>query len=308
MNRVDNILLEYDPTGTVNLREPAAVEAAISEILTRRYGSAYNQQLLRRSMADLVRCYRGQYPWLMRSDTLYHDLRHALETGLTMARLVDGDCESSGSGCSPMDAEQALLGIILALFHDVGLIRRVGETNAWGAEFLLVHETRSVQFVMTYLWSTPLIGFANKAELIMPTKLNFSIPDDWSAEDHKMASMIATADLLSQMADRCYLEKCRDFLFLEFCAVGLAGKPDSLYPDPLSLLRNTPNFVVGLAHNRLDREFHGVSHLVEAHFNGTDPYQDAISKHLHYLGRLLESDNLAGLRRRPQPYVDDVTV
>jgi hypothetical protein len=308
MNREDNILLEYDPTGTVNLREPASVEVAIIKILDRLYGDGYNRQLLLSVMRDVVRCYRGQYPGLMRSDTLYHDLRHALESGLTMARLIDGDWESGGLDSQPLDADHALLGIFLALFHDIGLIRRAGEANSWGAEFLPIHEERGVQFMLTYLWSTPLVGFANKAELIMPTKLDFHIPDDWSEHDRKIASMIATADLISQMADRCYLEKCRDFLFLEFCAIGLAGQSDSYYPDPETLLRNTPNFVMGYAHDRLDREFHGVSHLIEAHFNGANPYQDATSRHINYLAGLLKSDNLAGLRRRPRPYVDDVVV
>lgn len=306
MNREDNILLEYDPTGTVNLREPAAVESAIMDMMHRRYGNAYNRPLLQQFMRDLLRCYRGQFPGLLRSDTLYHDLRHALDTGLAMARLIDGDWAAGGPDSAPLNADQALLAIFLALFHDVGLIRRMDESHHWGAEFLPVHEKRGIQFMLTYLWSTPLIGHANKAELIMATKLDFSIPKDWSDQDHKISSMIATADLLSQMSDRCYLEKCRDFLFREFCAIGIAGAPGCVFPDPETLLRETPNFVHGFAHNRMEKEFRGVSHLIEARFYGSNPYQDAISRHLDYLADLLEQDNLAGLRRRPIPYLDDV--
>lgn len=302
MNQSDFALREYDPSGSVNLRDPAAVEAAIGAILDRRYGM-YDRLFLQHCIRDLVSCYCGKYPGLMLCDTLYHDLRHALETGLTMARMIDGDCEAGGQDGPPLDARQALLGIGLALFHDIGLLRRDGETALWGAQLLPIHEERGVKFMLTYLWSTSLIDCANKAELIMPTKLTFSIPPDWPQEDRKIASMIASADLISQMADRCYLEKCRDFLFLEFSAIGLAGLPDSVYPDPSTLLRKTPGFVRGFAMDRLEREFKGIFRLIAAHFSGKNPYQDAIFRHLDYLLDLLESENLSGLRRHPQPFV-----
>ena len=299
MNPALSTNTEYDPTGTVDLHDPAAVEAAVSAILDRRYCDAYDRQLLQRCVTDLIRCYRGSYPGLLQCDTPYHSLRHALETGLTMARLIDGDIEAGGREGPPLDARQALLGICLAFFHDIGLLRHESESGLWGAQLLPVHEERGVKFARTYLCTTSLTDYANKAELIMPTKLTFNIPVDWAAEDRKIASMVASADLLSQMADRDYLEKCHDFLFLEYAAIGMAGKPDSPYPDAATFLRKTPDFVLGFARDRLEREFRGVSHLIKMHFNGVDPYQDAISGHMDYLAGLLQANNLAGLRRRP---------
>lgn len=304
MDQAANSLLECDPTGTVNLHNPAAIEAAIGLILDRRYGGAYDRSLLQRGIDDLVRCYCGRYPGLMPCDTPYHGLRHALETGLTMARLIDGDCAAGGREGPPLDARQALLGIVLAFFHDVGLLRRGSETDIWGAQLLPIHEERGVEFLSAYLQTTSLAACADQAGLIMPTKLTFSIPADWTAEERKLASMIASVDLISQMADRCYLEKCRDYLFREFVAIGLAGTPDSPYPDAATLLSKTPGFVRGFARDRLDREFRGISRLMEAHFNGVDPYWDAISRHLDYLERQLLNGDLAGLRRRPQAFVD----
>ena len=303
MKRKDISLADYDPTGLINLRDPAAVEASIVAILDRRYGDAYDRALLRRSVVDLVSCYRGLYPGLMRCDTLYHDLRHALETGLTMARLIDGDFEVGGQEGPPLTADQALLGISLAFFHDVGLLRREDETIQWGAELLPIHEERGVKFMRNYFSETSLKQSAEKSELIMPTKLTFSIPEEWSREDRNIGSMIASADLISQMADRCYLEKCRDFLYAEFGAIGLSGKPGSLYPDAATLLRKTPGFVEGFAMDRLNREFRGIFHLIEAHFSGENPYLDAISRHLDYLANMLDSKNPRGLRRHPQPFV-----
>src|SRR5882757_9065136 len=34
--------------------------------------------------------------------------------------------------------------------------------------------------------------------------------------DRKLGHLLGTADLIAQMADRCYLEKCRDRLYPEF--------------------------------------------------------------------------------------------
>ncbi len=297
-------LVEYDPTGTVNLCEPAKVEEAIKAILDKRYGDSYDAGLLNRAITDLVAAYRGDYPGLMRCDTQYHDLRHALETGLTMARMIDGDFVAGMSdGRERISAEWAMLGILLAFFHDIGLLRRDSEAALWGAELLPIHEERGVELMRTYLATTSLAPIAAKAELIMPTKLVFHIPDDWPQLDRKLGSMIATADLMSQMADRCYLEKCRDFLYLEFSAIGLAGRPGTPYPDPLTLLHKTPAFYSGFVRDRLEGEFGNLYLLIDAHFGGTNPYQDAIQRHLEYLSELLAAEDFSGLRRNPQPFV-----
>ena len=309
MEELDSQIREYDPTGKVNLRDPAEVEAAIKGIFDARYGRHYDAGLLHRAVVDLASAYRGSYPGLMRCDTQYHDLRHALETGLTMARMIDGDFNlAAQEGYDSLGAERAVLGIVLALFHDVGLLRRDYEAGLQGAELLPVHEERGVGFLIPYLSITTLTASADKAELIMPTKLIFKIPPDWPQPDKKLASMIATADLLSQMADRCYLEKCRDFLYLEFTAIGLAGKPDSPYPSPAILLQKTPDFYSGFVRDRLEHEFGGVHRLIDAHFGGTNPYQLAILRHLDYLSRLLAAENYAALRRLPSAFVGEMSV
>jgi len=309
MDKIDIQLKEHDPTGEVNLRDPAEVGAAIKEMLDLRYGREYDAGLLQQALADLTTAYRGGYPDLMRCDTQYHDLRHALETGLTMARMIDGDFHlAAAGGYAPIGADRALLGIVLALFHDVGLLRHGNEAGLQGAELLPVHEERGVEFLVPYLSLTSLTAIAEKAELIMPTKLIFRIPPDWPQPDKKLASMIATADLLSQMADRCYLEKCRDFLYLEFMAIGLAGKPDSPYPSPAILLQKTPTFYTGFVRDRLEHEFAGVHRLIDAHFGGTNPYQMAIQRHLDYLSRLLAAENLSALRRQPSAFVGEMSV
>ena len=40
--------------------------------------------------------------------------------------------------------------------------------------------------------------------------------------DRKLGQLLGTADMTAQMADRCYLEKCRDRLYPEFVLGGVA--------------------------------------------------------------------------------------
>ena len=294
-----------DPTDEVYLADPSMVEQAIKVILDSLYGKNYDSALLTTAIEDLVQAYRGNYPGLLRCDTLYHDLRHALETGLTTARLLDGHAKSLAPyhAGKYIDGEHALLAVLLALFHDIGLQRRESEAHLWGPMLIPVHEERGVEFMQRYLSQTTLAPFAEKSILIMPTKLIFKIPDTWNAFDRRLASIVASADLLSQLADRCYLEKCRDFLFVEFSAFGLAGKIDSPYPDRETLLTKTPEFFAGIIQQRLEEEFQGVHRLIEAHTGGKNPWTESINRNMTFLNDILSSKDFSRLHRHPQTVI-----
>lgn len=295
----------HDPTGEVDLENFREVEAAIGTIMSKLYGAAWRGEELAAAVNTVVDAFRGEHAGLLRCDTPYHDLPHALETGLAMARLLDGYARSlkSGSG-EGIDSDRALLGILLAIGHDLGMLRHEEEQHLWGAVLTPIHEERGVDFLRRYLAQTPLAQFADKAELIMATRLGFAMPAAWSRSDRLLASLVASADLLSQMADRCYLEKCRDFLFLELSAAGLAGTASSRFPDRETLLAKTPAFYTDLVRRRLDEEFSGVHRLMAHHFDGRDPYGEAIHRNLDYLNELLASGDFTRLRRQPRPFVD----
>ena len=296
---------QLDPTHQVFLHDPAMVEKAIKEILDPIYGNSYDAELLSRAIHDLVQAYRGDYPGLLRCDTLYHDLRHALETGLTTARLLDGNAKSlkPGEEHNHFDADHALLAVLLALYHDIGLQRRVDEENLWGPVLIPIHEERGVTFMEKYLATTSLSRLANKSFTIMATKLIFNMPDTWSAFDRRLASIVASADLMSQMSDRYYLEKCRDFLFVEFSAIGLAGKLDSVYPDRETLLAKTPDFFKWVINQRLEEEYSGVYRLIEAHTGGGNPWMESIEQNMAFLNEILCTGEFDRLHRTPVTFI-----
>ncbi|MDD5247391.1 MAG: hypothetical protein PHY45_00300 [Rhodocyclaceae bacterium] len=290
-----------DPIGSADLADPVAAEMALREIFDRRYAGSYDADFLRTAVADAVRAYRGEYPGLLRCDALYHDLRHALETALTMARLLDGYATiHAPNDAAGIDGDLALFGIVLALFHDIGLLRRDAEAHLWGPALTPVHEERGIEFMEAYLSGTALAALVGECRLIMATKPAYKMPTSWSATERTLASLLATADLVSQTSDRYYLEKCRDFLFLEFSSFGLAGKLDSPFPDRKALLEKTPEFFDGVLRERLDVEFQGVRRYLRVHMAGDDPWQDSMQRNVSYLRTLLKNDELDQLRRRPK--------
>ncbi len=299
------ISIHSDPTSTVDLQNPQAVLTAIDSIMQNRFGSSYGKPLLEMATEDLAQAFRGEYPGLLRCDTHYHDLRHALDTGLAMARLIDGQSSVTPPD-SPehIDTEHALLGILLALYHDVGLLRRTDEAHMQGAQLTPVHEQRGVDFMRDYLSRTALVHLAEKADMIMVTRLVWHMPPDMPVLDRAISCLLGTADILGQLADRCYLEKCRDFLFIEFSALGLAGSPDLPFPDPETLLKNTPAFYTGLLSQRIRVEYAGADRFMGIHFGGECPYEAAINRNFRFLNEILAGENLSKLCRQPQRVID----
>lgn len=300
-------LHSLDPTGSVDLESPGAVLAVVDDLLARRYQEQYSpalRALLATMVADTARAYSGDYPGLLRCDTHYHDLRHALDASLAMVRLIDGlACSHAPTDPPPLTAEQAVLGVALALVHDIGLLRKLDEADLEGASLTPIHERRGVHFMKEYLPHTALAHLAPHAELIMITRLDFHMRPDWLPWEQTLACLLGAADMMSQLADRCYLEKCRDFLFMEFSAIGLTG-PGNPYPDQETLLRKTPAFYTGLLRKRIVDEYSHADRFMASHFGGPCPYNQAIERNFNYLEDLLNQDDLSRLRRHPQRVID----
>ena len=249
--------------------------------------------------------YAGRLPGLLACDTPYHDLRHALETALATARLVDGwELDFAGSERS-LGAPLAMATVVLALMHDIGFLRREDERHLAGAALTAAHEARAAEYAQRYLAATRLHACAPLARLIDATRIGTRIESLGGGEKHLLAArMLATADLVSQLADRHYLEKCRDFLYLEFVEAGLARgadgrNPAAPYESPEDLLRRTPGFYRKHVLARLDGELGGVHRLFTRHFGGPDPYREAIARNMNYLERVLDRGDFGLLRRTP---------
>lgn len=298
-----------DVTGTVNLAQPRAVADAVCAILSRCY-AGFDATALRQGFVDIEDAFWGRYPGLLPCDTPYHDLRHSLSTALLMTRMVDGYQTSHGLDLPGLGCDEATLAVLLALFHDIGFLRRDGEAHLNGAGLIHEHEQRGVDFMRTYLASGPFAHLAQQAELIHATNFALPIADTLRGLPRQrlvIGQMLGTADLVSQMAGRNYLERCYQFLFREFVAAGVdrtisaSGETVVLYATPEDLLRKTPTFYAHLVRRRLEEDFGQAYRYIAPHFGGDDPYGRAMQRNLDYLQELIQRNDFASLRRKPVP-------
>jgi hypothetical protein len=296
----------YDVTNTVMISDPRAVQREVCRLLRRAYPKV-NLAPVRKAFDTFTHIYSGTLPGYHGCDTWYHDAQHSLDCTLAMARLLDG--HERRAGRARLGHRRARLGVISALFHDVGYIRRTEETQFRnGAELTLCHVTRSGDFLAEFL---PTIGF--KAEAQLARRLvhftGYEMPLDAirvaDPKDRRLGYLLGTADLMAQMADRNYPEKCRDFLYHEFVACGLAGadqpgKPKPIYSSPDDLLRKTPEFARKIFRERLDGYFEGAYRYVEDHFGGANPYLAEIRRHIDFIRQAVDQGSLSLLRRQPE--------
>ena len=296
---------ENDVANKVNVEDPAAVRDSILSLFTARYPGA-DLSPLRQAFDDFQALFQGRYPGYFACDTLYHDLRHTLDMTLALARLVDGHDRMIG-GSNRLGPRRAMLGVLVALLHDSGYLKRTSEAGVDnGAVFTKVHVSRSADFIAQYL---PRVGFAEEAplaaRLVHFTGYEMDV-DDIQVDDSRdrvVGWMVGTADLIGQMSDRMYLEKVHRFLYEEFVWGQIArevmpdGREVVRYVSADDLIIKTPGFYEYVARTRIDKKLGGVDRYAEAHFGGASLYQSEIDRNMDFLRQTIETAELHRLRR-----------
>jgi len=297
---------EYDVSCRINTTEPAAINAEIDRIFLELYPNASTARI-DRAFLDMTALYRGDYPGFHACDTSYHDIQHVLDVTLAMARLIDG-YERGRIGQEPLDASMFSLGIVTALFHDCGYVRSLDDTtHKNGGELTLTHVSRGARFLREYL---PKIGMGEVAD-IAAALIHFTgyeipvaqiqVP---SLSYKLLGSLLGTADIIAQMSDRCYLEKCRDRLYPEFVAGGLAskrlpnGEEEIVYASGEDLVKKTPHFYE-VAARRLDVDLGGCHKYAGQHFGGQHLYLDELEKNIQFAQSIGDEGNASSLKREP---------
>ena len=281
----------------IDTGNPSAVYEEVTTLI-RMMQPHFDYYSLDKIFQDVVRLYKGIYPGYRRCNTEYHDLRHTTDTLLAMMRLMHGAL-LEGASFSGEDIER---GLISALMHDTGYIQVSGDTIGTGAKYTLVHVKRSISFMERYLNS---IGYGREdcqvcRELILCTsndavlsEMRFSSP-----KSELLGKLLATADIIGQMADRTYLEKLL-FLFREFSEAHIMR-----YKSEVELLEKTLQFYEA-TRQKLAVDLQGMDRYALPHFKtkwgiGRDLYREAIERNIEYLTVILkdhEKDYLNTLKR-----------
>jgi hypothetical protein len=303
---------DYDVTNTVRVSSAPEVRDAVKELFLGAWPGMHFDPVAR-AFQDLELAFTGRMPGYFGVDTVYHDQQHTLDVTLAMARLMVGYEHNHVGTELALRAERATVGILLALFHDIGYLRERSEEAQNGAEFTRNHVSRSARFLNFYLPGAGLAQWAPiAAELVHFTGYEKSFEEIGALvsdpRDIALGHLLGTADMMAQMADRCYLEKCRDRLYPEFVLGGVAltvsaaGDRGVRYASGLDLLRQTPQFMQDTLTKRLDGAFGGAYRNIEALFGGRNPYMESIHRSLDFLRQVLRGENWRMLRRTPRVY------
>jgi hypothetical protein len=298
---------DFDVTDTVQVSSAAAVRAAV-EVLFAPTWPEHSLAALDHAFEYFERLFDGRVPGYFGVDTLYHDRQHTLDITLALARLLVG-YERQAEPARRLGGDRAVVALITGLFHDVGYLRRTEDTEFRnGAEFTRNHVSRGARFLADYLPQVGLEDWVRVATQIVHYT-GYEIPFErigvTDPRDMMLGRLLGTADLIAQMADRCYLEKIRDRLYPEFVLGGVAlpmasnGGRQVKYASGLDLLRQTPEFVAEVRAKRLDGDFGGAYRHLEVLFDGRNPYIDSIDRNVDYLRQILRSENWRLLRRNP---------
>jgi hypothetical protein len=315
---------DFDITDRIRTTDPIEV----GDEVIRLYRGLYPRGKVRpieRAFKELSVLYHGKHPDYHPCDTEYHDIQHVLDVTLTMARLLDG-YQRGRKRDAPLPPAFFSVGVITALFHDVGYLRRRNDRkHRFGAEYTLTHVTRGSRFLRGYLPRIGLKQYATAAsQLIHFTGYERKV-DTIRLNDpllRRVGEILGTADIIAQMSDRCYLEKCRDRLYPEFVLGGFTrrklpgGRTVVVFRSGSDLVRKTPGFYRNAA-KRLDEQLHRAYRYAEKHFRSRkNPYIEEMNKNVGYaetladepLGRLLRRHPPSTLLPRVRAYPEDMVI
>ena len=292
-----------DVTNLVDTMDPVSVSFEVAQIYERLYQREFPSSMLR-VFADIGRLYRGEFPGYHPCETDYHDVQHILEVTLAMSRLMDGCVQVTSTRI--MDERLFQLGTVSALFHDIGYLRRLDDNEKkHGAEYTRTHVGRGAEFIAWYLPEIGLEDLADPAARIVHfTGYEVQVSSIQIEPQYRMVgNLLGSADILAQMADRYYLEKCRDRLYPEFVLGGIArqiddqGQEKVIFASPADLIFKTPGFFAG-AHKRLEQDLGGVYRYADSHFKGENLYYSVVRKNVDYARTISETQDVSLLRRK----------
>lgn len=265
-----------------NLIDIDSADAVRNEVrlLTGLFLPDTRMPLFERCFHDVIRLFTGTFEGYQPCSTQYHDLRHTMDVLLATARLLHSFFLSGRS----ITAQGAEVVLIAALMHDIGYIQENGDDGT-GGKYTLVHVERSASFFNSYARGLGLSDDAVAKGCCMITSTSLAIPissiDYPDEETELLSKLLATADLLGQLADRLYLEKLL-FLFDEFQEAGVTG-----LTHEFDLINQTRDFYV-MVRRRLDEDLGGLGSILQMHFRErwqTDKnlYEESIISNLQYL-------------------------
>jgi hypothetical protein len=260
-----------------------------AEAIARRMHPDFDASAAHAAFLDVMRLFSGEIPGYSALKTPYHDRSHTLDVFMCAIRLAHG-LHLAGAALTGTEITQVMLA---AMMHDIGYVQRYEEDTGTGAQFTREHVRRGIAFMHGYVTGRGLPpDWGPAIDLMMQGTdhmKSFNTIEFTSPRTRMLAQVVATADLVGQMADRTYLEKLL-FLYLEFKEANLGN-----YQSMHDMLKKTMNFYDVTRHIKLDDELEGMYRNLTHHFSDTmgsavNYYVESMEKNIGYLSQAAQLD------------------
>lgn len=265
------------------------VKSLIKEIHRFEYGS--DSTLLDDILADITDLFQGKWDSHQACQTGYHNLGHALDVALLTARMIGGWNKLNDHAHPTIGPELFLAAIASALFHDTGYIKEKNDLIGAGGKYSFSHEARSMALASAYLarkqWPARSIDLV--ADIISITRFHVPLQLEGlfqSREEDTIGRMMATADLVAQMADVDYIKHINDLydeLKEAYELEGVEALKKSGYKTFSSaqeMVDSTVDFYQNFVLPRLAQLGHMDQYLVAFFGDGRNPYLENITANL----------------------------
>lgn len=265
----------------------------IYTICRRQYGRV--DAKLAKLFSDVTALYAGEWPEFEACQVGYHNLHHSVAVALATARMT---CGWNKDNADRTIAKSVFLaGIAASLLHDSGYLKEKNDPKGKGGKYTFSHVGRSRDLAYNYLsrnsWSKKDITFI--CRMIEATEFGQQPDMTVFKNDQQlaMAQMVATADLIAQMADINYVRRLHDLHdeFLE--AYDTEGRKNlrqravHVYDSFQEMLNTTPEFYENFILPRLKLFNRMDNYLVAFFADGRNPYFESITANIS--GQLLSN-------------------
>lgn len=274
--------------------KPLTVLKEVTSILDHHYDKTVLDSV-RNCFRFTTNLFRGKLERYKKCNTDYHDLQHTLDVFLAAARILDGYIIVFGK----IDEIHTIQLLMAALLHDAGYIQERDDNEGTGAKYTFSHVARSMDFVKQNMDDLSITEECAEAvaRIIQATEfsLDFRSLSFKSTYEQRCGAILATADLIGQMADRIYLEKLL-FLYNEFREAGMPG-----FNTEFDIHVNTASFYES-TRDKLVRSLQNIGRYARFHFFvryniDENLYETAIQKNMEYRDKIM-SDSSTNFRRK----------
>ena len=233
--------------------------------------------------------FAGRYPEYLAMDTAYHDITHTLQATLCLVELLH--IRHFSEATPRLDAEDFRRALIAVLFHDIGYLKTVDDTQGSGAKYTHLHEQRSCDFARTFLaprgWTFEDISFVEHLISCTGPRADIRHIEFHSEIERVLGQAVCTADYIGQMSDPHYPARLIT-LFNEFAeSYRYQQIPQEEWPFASyeALLRSTPDFWESFVQHKLNVECAGLWEYLEHPVTGENLHMESIKQNLATIQR-----------------------